>query len=141
MYNKRFIDEIFKSQELHSKKAMRTVFDRLAHASIMRLNAASMDKVGSPSLIHSLYALFSREWHLHDTEYFHKVLYICDVMFQLYDLMTMAVKYQVCLIPRPRDLLLITLNHLDGLRAMVENQTSVLNTLDYLYSCLIQVWF
>jgi len=45
MFNKRFMDELFKPQELHSKKAMRTVFDRLAHASIMRLNPASMDKV------------------------------------------------------------------------------------------------
>lgn len=40
------MDELFKPQPLYSKKAMRTVFDRLAHASIMRLNAASMDKVG-----------------------------------------------------------------------------------------------
>jgi hypothetical protein len=45
MFNKRFMEELFKPQELYSKKAMRTVFDRLAHASIMRLNAASMDKV------------------------------------------------------------------------------------------------
>ncbi len=49
MFNKRFMEELFKPQELYSKKAMRTVFDRLAHASIMRLNAASMDKVGSTS--------------------------------------------------------------------------------------------
>ena len=45
MFNQRFMDELFKPQEIYSKKAMRTVFDRLAHASIMRLNAASMDKV------------------------------------------------------------------------------------------------
>lgn len=45
MFNKRFMEELFKPQELYSKKAMRTVFDRLAHASIMRLNAPSMDKV------------------------------------------------------------------------------------------------
>ena len=45
MLNKRFVDELFKPQELYSKKALRTVFDRLAHASIMRLNAASMDKL------------------------------------------------------------------------------------------------
>ena len=45
MFNKRFMEELFKPQELYSKKAMRTVFDRLAHASIMRLNTASMDKV------------------------------------------------------------------------------------------------
>ena len=45
MFNKRFMDELFKPQDLYSKKAMRTAFDRLAHASIMRLNTASMDKV------------------------------------------------------------------------------------------------
>lgn len=45
MFHKRFIDALFSPQPLYSKKALRTVFDRLAHASIMRLNAASMDKV------------------------------------------------------------------------------------------------
>lgn len=45
MFNKKFMEELFKPQELYSKKALRTVFDRLAHASIMRLNQASMDKV------------------------------------------------------------------------------------------------
>ena len=45
MLNKRFMVELFKPQDAYSKKAMRIVFDRLAHASIMRLNAASMDKV------------------------------------------------------------------------------------------------
>lgn len=45
MFNKRFVEELFKPQDTYSKKAMRTVFDRLAHASIMRLNTASMDKV------------------------------------------------------------------------------------------------
>ncbi|XP_051574786.1 protein OSCP1-like isoform X3 [Myxocyprinus asiaticus] len=68
MFNKKFLEELFKPQELYSKKALRTVFDRLAHASIMRLNQASMDK--------------------------------------LYDLMTMAFKYQVLLCPRPKDILL-----------------------------------
>ena len=46
MFNRRFMEELFKPQDTYSKKAMRTVFDRLAHASIMRLNTASMDKVG-----------------------------------------------------------------------------------------------
>ena len=45
MLNKRFMEELFKPQDAYSRKAMRTVFDRLAHASIMRLNSASMDKV------------------------------------------------------------------------------------------------
>lgn len=45
MFNQKFMEELFKPQELYSKKALRTVYDRLAHASIMRLNQASMDKV------------------------------------------------------------------------------------------------
>ncbi|XP_069971400.1 protein OSCP1-like [Penaeus vannamei] len=78
MLNRRFVDELFKPQELYSRAALREVFDRLAHASIMRLNTPSMDK--------------------------------------LYDLMVMAMKHQVLLAPHPRDLLLLTLNHLDALR-------------------------
>jgi len=47
MFNKKFIHEIFlKHTPLYSKKVLRAMFDRLAHASIMRLNAGSMDKVG-----------------------------------------------------------------------------------------------
>lgn len=68
MFNKKFLEELFKPQELYSKKALRTVFDRLAHASIMRLNQASMDKVShcvytlSPYVLTAsifLYSLFS----------------------------------------------------------------------------------
>ena len=42
-----FLDEIFRPQELCSKKALKTIFERLAHTSIMRLNESSMDKVRS----------------------------------------------------------------------------------------------
>ena len=45
MFSERFLDEIFKPQELCSRKALRTIFERLAHTSIMRLNESSMDKV------------------------------------------------------------------------------------------------
>ncbi|ELT95571.1 hypothetical protein CAPTEDRAFT_165139 [Capitella teleta] len=99
MFNKRFMEELFKPQELYSKKAMRTVFDRLAHASIMRLNAASMDK--------------------------------------LYDLMTMAFKYQVSLCLRPSDVLLVTLNHMDAIRAYV-GESSTLGQVEFVYKLLIQ---
>lgn len=102
MFNKRFMEELFKPQALYSKKAMRTVFDRLAHASIMRLNAASMDK--------------------------------------LYDLMTMAFKYQVSLALRPKDILLITLNHMDAIRNYVESSTSVRSQVDVVYKMLIDVY-
>ncbi|XP_008588884.1 PREDICTED: protein OSCP1 isoform X2 [Galeopterus variegatus] len=47
MFNRKFMEELFKPQELYSKKALRTVYNRLAHASIMRLNQASMDKVST----------------------------------------------------------------------------------------------
>lgn len=58
MFNKRFMEELFKPQDTYSKKAMRTVFDRLAHASIMRLNSASMDKVRKESI--TLFFLFNQ---------------------------------------------------------------------------------
>lgn len=46
LFSERFLDEIFKPQEMCSKKAVKTIFERLAHTSIMRLNQNSMDKVG-----------------------------------------------------------------------------------------------
>ena len=46
MFNKKFIMEIFlKHQPIHSKKILRAMFDKLAHASIMKLNTESMDRV------------------------------------------------------------------------------------------------
>ncbi|XP_077454698.1 protein OSCP1 isoform X2 [Stigmatopora argus] len=102
MFNKKFLEELFKPQELYSKKALRTVFDRLAHASIMRLNQASMDK--------------------------------------LYDLMTMAFKYQVLLCPRPRDLLLVSFNHMDAIREFVKDAPSILDQVDNTYKQLIEMY-
>ncbi|XP_050726539.1 protein OSCP1-like [Eriocheir sinensis] len=78
MLNRRFVEEVFSPQELYSSPALRTVFDKLAHASIMRLNPSSMDK--------------------------------------LFDLMVMAVKQQMLSCRSPREVLLVTLNHLDALR-------------------------
>ncbi|XP_064629355.1 protein OSCP1-like [Lineus longissimus] len=100
MFNKRFMEELFKPQELYSKKAMRTVFDRLAHASIMRLNAASMDK--------------------------------------LYDLMTMAFKYQVSLSLQPKDILLVTLNHMDAIHSFVEDNPPTKQLVDNVYRLVLQ---
>ncbi|XP_047013189.1 protein OSCP1 isoform X1 [Ictalurus punctatus] len=102
MFNKKFLEELFKPQELYSKKALRTVFDRLAHASIMRLNQASMDK--------------------------------------LYDLMTMAFKYQVLLCPRPKDILLVTFNHMDAIKEFVRDTPSILSQVDETYTQLIEIY-
>jgi hypothetical protein len=45
MLNERFVEELFKPQKLSNKHALRTLFDNLAHVSIMRLNRTSMNKV------------------------------------------------------------------------------------------------
>ncbi|XP_039183472.1 protein OSCP1 isoform X3 [Crotalus tigris] len=102
IFNKNFMDELFKPQELYSRKALRTVFERLVHASIMRLNAPSMDK--------------------------------------LYDLMTMAFKYQVLLCPRPKDLLLITFNHLDAIKDFVYESPKILNQIDVTFHKFIDTY-
>ena len=82
MFNRRFIEEIFaKHQPIYSRRVLKTMFDKLAHASIMRLNSNSMDK--------------------------------------LYDLMTMAVKYQVLKCHNPKHIISLTLNHLDSILSYV----------------------
>ncbi|XP_016074007.1 PREDICTED: protein OSCP1 isoform X1 [Miniopterus natalensis] len=102
MFNKNFVEELFKPQELYSKKALRTIYDRLAHASIMRLNQASMDK--------------------------------------LYDLMTMALKYQVLLCPRPKDVLLVTFNHLDAIKGFIQDNPALLHLVDETFRQLIETY-
>nr|XP_034360045.1 protein OSCP1 isoform X5 [Arvicanthis niloticus] len=102
MFNRKFMEELFKPQELYSKKALRTVYDRLAHASIMRLNQASMDK--------------------------------------LYDLMTMAFKYQVLLCPRPKDVLLITFNHLDSIKGFIQDSPTVIHQVNETFQQLTEVY-
>ncbi|XP_006158636.1 protein OSCP1 [Tupaia chinensis] len=102
MFNRKFIEELLKPQELYSKKALRTVYDRLAHASIMRLSQASMDK--------------------------------------LYNLMTMAFKYQVLLCPRPKDVLLVTFNHLDAIKGFIQDSPAILHQVDETSRQLIEIY-
>ncbi len=45
MFHSKFVEEICRPQELYPKKAVKHIFEKLAHSSIMRLNEASMDKV------------------------------------------------------------------------------------------------
>uniref|UniRef100_A0A665W766 Organic solute carrier partner 1a n=1 Tax=Echeneis naucrates TaxID=173247 RepID=A0A665W766_ECHNA len=100
MFTKAFMDELLKPQQLYSHRTMKTVLTRLAHASIVRLNAASMDR--------------------------------------LYELMVMAFKYQVFLCPRPKDLLLISYNHLDTVREFVKNTPAVVNQVDETHRKIIE---
>ena len=61
------------------------------------------------------------------------------VLLQLYDLMTMAFKYQVSLCLCPKDILLITLNHMDAMRKYVQAQSAVRQQVENVYRMLIEV--
>nr|XP_037280640.1 protein OSCP1-like [Rhipicephalus microplus] len=76
MFGGRLVDELFRPQPLYSARALRSLFEKLTHTSVMRLSPASMDK--------------------------------------LYDLMCMVVKYQLWACSSPRDLLPLTLKHLEA---------------------------
>ena len=45
MLDSRCVNEIFRPQKVLTRKSLRMVFERLAHASIMKLNSSAMDKV------------------------------------------------------------------------------------------------
>lgn len=55
--------------------------------------------------------------------------------------MTMAVKYQLQSCTTPRDMLLMTLNHVDGVRKMVKDDAKLQTLIDYAYSLLEKQFF
>ncbi|XP_008303703.1 protein OSCP1-like [Stegastes partitus] len=61
-------------------------------------------------------------------------------MDRLYELMVMAFKYQVFLCPRPKDLLLISYNHIDTIREFVRDTPVVLNQVDETHRKIIEVY-
>ncbi|KAM4725017.1 protein OSCP1a isoform 2-T2 [Anableps anableps] len=61
-------------------------------------------------------------------------------MDRLYELMIMAFKYQVLLCPRPRDLLLISYNHIDTIREFIRDTPVVLNQVDEAHRKIIEVY-
>lgn len=58
---------------------------------------------------------------------------------QLYELMVMAFKYQVFLCPRPKDLLLISYNHMDAIRELAKDTPAVVNHVDETHRRLAEV--
>lgn len=92
MYYPRFIEELFKPQEMYSIQSTRQIFDKLAHSSIMRLNESSMDK--------------------------------------LFDLMSMGFKYQIISCKAPRELIDVTMNHLDALKKVVNGTPQLTDLLE-----------
>ncbi|CAL8299088.1 unnamed protein product [Lota lota] len=61
-------------------------------------------------------------------------------MDRLYELMAMVFKRQLVLCPRPRDLLLISYNHLDSIRKFVEDTPNVLNQVDETHRRIQEVY-
>ena len=45
MLSKKFVEELFRAQEMYSMVSTRQIFEKLAHSSIMKLNATSMGKL------------------------------------------------------------------------------------------------
>ncbi|KRX45961.1 Protein OSCP1, partial [Trichinella murrelli] len=60
---------------------------------------------------------------------------------KLYDLMTMMFKYQVQSCASPRHLLVITMNHLDGIRQVVYDSPSINGQIDHAYCLLSANYF
>lgn len=59
--------------------------------------------------------------------------------WQLYDLMTVAFKYQVLMCPRPKDVLLVTFNHLDAIKGLIRDSPAILNQVDETFQQLTEV--
>jgi hypothetical protein len=52
-------------------------------------------------------------------------------MDKLFDLMLMAVKYQFLLCKEPSELVLLTMNHLDGMKTIFKDHPNILEHIDY----------
>lgn len=53
--------------------------------------------------------------------------------------MTMAFKYQVLLCPRPKDILLVSFNHMDAIRDFVKDTPSILSQVNETNKQLVEV--
>jgi hypothetical protein len=72
MLESRCVKEIFRPQKVLTRKSLRMVFERLAHASIMKLNSSAMDKVLAPDgMMYSGFSVrnFNRSSHLYIAEF------------------------------------------------------------------------
>ncbi|XP_066525755.1 protein OSCP1-like isoform X1 [Hoplias malabaricus] len=61
-------------------------------------------------------------------------------MDRLYDLIVMAFKHQVLLCPRPRDLLLITFNHVDAIREIVRSSPCLIHQINEAQRQIIEMF-
>jgi len=59
MLSKKFVEELFRFQEMYSMTSTRQIFEKLAHSSIMKLNATSMNKLFDLMLMGMKYQIVS----------------------------------------------------------------------------------
>lgn len=53
--------------------------------------------------------------------------------------MTMAVKYQLSLVSKPKEIILVTLNHLDSIEPFVSHSSSCIQLIENCYKRLFKV--
>ena len=61
-------------------------------------------------------------------------------MDKLFDLMTMAIKYQLTMVKRPAEILLVTLNHFDAVYEFVKDNATCRGLMEDFYKRFQQVW-
>lgn len=112
-----------------------SIFSVLNEIAAMLLNQRFLEEIFKPQSIYNkqeLYLLFREIAHA-------SIMKLNDLsMGKLYDLMVMVFKYQLYFATQSRDLLLITLNHLDSLRSVISSPT-VHKQLDTAYFLLMKV--
>uniref|UniRef100_A0A914HP35 Protein OSCP1 n=1 Tax=Globodera rostochiensis TaxID=31243 RepID=A0A914HP35_GLORO len=58
-------------------------------------------------------------------------------LIKLFDLMTMGVKYQFLLCKEPSELVLVTMNHLDGMKAIFKDHATIIERIDHASTLLM----
>uniref|UniRef100_A0A183BTG9 NR LBD domain-containing protein n=1 Tax=Globodera pallida TaxID=36090 RepID=A0A183BTG9_GLOPA len=58
-------------------------------------------------------------------------------LIKLFDLMIMAVKYQFLLCKEPSELVLVTMNHLDGMKAIFKDHPTIIERIDHASTLLM----
>ncbi|KAL3076759.1 hypothetical protein niasHS_011496 [Heterodera schachtii] len=58
-------------------------------------------------------------------------------MVKLFDLMTMAVKYQFLLCKEPSEIVLVTMNHLDGMKTIFKDHQDIIERIDHASNLLM----
>ncbi|XP_065206313.1 protein OSCP1 isoform X2 [Planococcus citri] len=127
------LDQRLKAQKVPPDRAQKVLNEIAA----MMLNQRFLEEIFKPQPLYhkqELYLLFRDIAHA-------SIMKLNELsMGKLYDLMVMVFKYQLYFISQPRDLLLITLNHLDSLRSLISSP-SVDKQLDSTYYLLMKVYY